>query len=94
MDVLAFLSNATVRDISAGAIVIAVVLLIITGRIIPLRTHNREIGEVTASRDAWKLAHGKSEDARQALQQENFKQSETIRYLTPPVRATDPSGGA
>lgn len=93
MDIISFLTNATVRDISAGAVVVAVVVLIIMGRLIPLRTHNRELGEVTASRDAWKLAHGKSEDARQALQQENFKQSETIRYLTPPVKAPDPSGG-
>lgn len=94
MDIIAFLSNSTVRDVSAGAIVIAVVLLIITGRLIPLRTHNREMSEVRTSRDAWKLAHGKSEDARQALQTENFKQSETIRYLTPPAKAPEPTGGA
>jgi len=92
--IFSFLSNPVVRDVGAGAIVVLVVTLIITGRLIPLRTHTREMTEVQTSRDAWKTAHGTSEVARQALQTENFKQSETIRYLTPPARATEPSGGA
>ena len=95
MDIIAFLSNSTVRDISAGAIVVAIVLLIITGRLIPLRTHNREMSEVQTSRDSWKTAHTRSEDARQALAQENYKLLETARLKLYPEPDKQPtSGGA
>ena len=95
MDIIAFLSNGTVRDVSAGAVVIAVVLLIITGRLIPLRTHNREMLEVQTSRDSWKTAHTRSEEARQILAQENFKLLETARLkLYPEPESHTTAGGA
>jgi hypothetical protein len=75
----AFLSNPSVTDLGSGAIVVGVVVLIITGRLIPGGTHKREIAEIQTSRDAWKTAHTRSEDARQALAQQNFQLLETAR---------------
>lgn len=74
-----FLSNPSVSDIGSGAIVVGVVVLIITGRLVPGGTHKRELDEIQASRDAWKAAHTRSEDARQALGQQNFQLLETAR---------------
>ncbi|PPF64531.1 hypothetical protein C5E11_03830 [Clavibacter michiganensis] len=76
---LTFLSNPSVSDIGSGAIVILVVYLIITGKLIPAGTHKREVTEIQTSRDAWKTAHTRSEDARQALAQQNFQLLETAR---------------
>jgi hypothetical protein len=74
-----FLSNPSVSDLGTGAIVTGVIVLIITGQLIPGRTHKREISEIQTSRDAWKTAHTRSEDARQALAQQNFQLLETAR---------------
>lgn len=92
--IFSFLSNPVVRDVGAGAIVVLVVTLIITGRLIPLRTHTREMSEVQTSRDAWKTAHTRSEDARQSLAQENYKLLETARLkLYPTLEETHTTTG-
>lgn len=74
MDVLAFLADATVRDIGAGTLVVVIVVMILTERLIPRRTHLREIAELLrqveefrTSRDAWNVAHTTSEKARRDL---------------------------
>lgn len=77
-----FLSNPAIGDIGTGAIVTGVIVLIITGQLIPGRTHKREIAEIQTSRDAWKSAHTRSEDARQALAQQNFQLLETARIAS------------
>lgn len=76
------LSNPSVSDLGTGAIVTGVIVLIITGQLIPGRTHKREILEIQTSRDAWKSAHTRSEDARQALAQQNFQLLETARIAS------------
>ena len=68
MELFTFLSNYS--DIGAGAIVVGVVVLIITGRLVPLGTHKRELGQATTAKDEWREAHRVSEIARaKALEQ-------------------------
>ena len=71
MDALTFFANPVVRDIGATGIVAAVVLLIISGRLIPAWTHKRELAAANARADEWKEAHRTSEQARLAAQEQN-----------------------
>lgn len=75
MDFLTFLTSVQVREISATAVLVGAVVLILTGRLIPRRNLNDAIAE----RDAWKSAHAVSEQARARLNTENFKLLETAR---------------
>lgn len=54
MDVLSFIVNPAVRDIGAVAIVTLVVLMLLTGRLIPRLTHEREIAAANKRGDEWK----------------------------------------
>lgn len=54
MDVLTLFANSTVRDIGAVAIVALVVLMILTGRLVPKATHERELAASNKRGDEWK----------------------------------------
>jgi hypothetical protein len=75
MDILGFLTDASVRDISSSAILVVVVVLILTGRLVPLR----QLRAARAETEAWHEAHAVSEQARTKLAQENYKLLETAR---------------
>lgn len=75
MDFLDFLTSVQVREVSATAVLVGVVALILTGRLIP----RRNLSDALAERDAWKSAHSVSEEARARLNTENFKLLETAR---------------
>lgn len=79
MDILSFIANATVRDIGAGALNVAVVVMIFTGRLVPIVTHRREINELKESRDSWKQAANSSEEAGKELENQLYKLLETAR---------------
>ncbi|MCY0919595.1 MULTISPECIES: hypothetical protein [unclassified Streptomyces] len=49
-------------DLGAAGLVVLVVLLILTGRLVPRST----LLDMREERDTWRSAHGKSEAARQA----------------------------
>jgi hypothetical protein len=68
MDLLAFISSYS--DVGAGAILVGVVVLILTGRLIPISTHRREVDREKNRGDEWKSAHAESEIGRaKALEQ-------------------------
>lgn len=75
MDFLTFLTSVQVREISATAVLVGAVVLILTGRLIP----RRHLSDALAERDAWKSTHAVSEEARARLNTENFKLLETAR---------------
>ncbi len=54
MDVLSFFANSTVRDIGAVAIVALVVLMILTGRLLPRSTHESQLAAANRRGDEWK----------------------------------------
>jgi hypothetical protein len=62
MELLGFISNYS--DVGAGAILVGVVLLILTGRLIPIGTHKQLLQQANDSKDEWKEAHRVSEVAR------------------------------
>lgn len=75
MDFFAFLIDPALREVSATVVLVGVVVLILTGRIVPRRTYD----DVIKERDAWRDAHSVSETARASLNRENFKLLETAR---------------
>jgi hypothetical protein len=52
--VLAFISNPVIRDISFGTLVVLAVILIMTGRLVPRATHERELATANKRGDEWK----------------------------------------
>lgn len=75
MDFFQFITSLAVREVSATAILVGVVVLILTDRLVT----RRRLTEAQAERDAWKDAHRVSELARASLNAENFKLLETTR---------------
>lgn len=75
MDFLNFITSVQVREVSATAVLVGVVVLILMGRLVP----RRNLNDALAERDAWKSAHRVSEEARAELNTENFKLLETAR---------------
>lgn len=75
MDFFTFLTSLPFREVSSTVVLVGVVVLILTGRLVPRRSLNDAIAE----RDAWREAHGKSEEARMSLRNENYKLLETAR---------------
>lgn len=75
MDFLSFLTSLPFREVSSTVILVGVVALILTGRLVT----RRQLTDAYAERDAWKAAHGVSEEARARLNTENFKLLETSR---------------
>ena len=73
MDILSFVGDYA--NIGAGGLLSVVVILILTGRLLPRWVLKRAQEEA----EAWKKALSRSEDARQDLAQENFKLLETAR---------------
>jgi hypothetical protein len=69
MDLLTFLS--TYSDVGFGSIVVAVVVLIITGRLVPITTHRRELDRERSRGDEWKDAHSLSEQGRKSALEQN-----------------------
>ena len=69
MDFLTAVS--TYGEIGAGAIVVGVVVAIISGVLVPSRTHTRELRAANKGADEWREAHRVSEIARQRLLDQN-----------------------
>lgn len=75
MDFLTFITSLPVREVSSTIILVGVVVLILTGRLVP----RRNLDDALKERDAWHDAHTRSEDTRALLNQENFKLLESAR---------------
>lgn len=58
------LAGLGISQLGAGAILAIVVLLILTGRLVPRST----LEDVRQERDTWREAHGVSEEARHVAQ--------------------------
>ncbi|WP_404474861.1 hypothetical protein [Microbacterium aerolatum] len=71
MDVLTFFANTTVRDIGAVAIVALVVMMILTGRLLPRSTHESQLAAANKRGDEWKETADMRGDLIQTLTAQN-----------------------
>ncbi|WP_431781692.1 hypothetical protein [Streptomyces chumphonensis] len=79
---MAEFAGITALDLGAGALLGIVILLILTGRLVPRST----LEDVRAERDTWRTAHQVSEEARLAALRQNDELTELARTG---VRALD-----
>lgn len=105
MDVLSFFANSTVRDIGAVAIVALVVLMILTGRLVPKVTHDREleaaekrVEAAVARGDEWKQTAKTTEDVNAVIRSQNSDLIEANKIVEALIRSAGPTldraGGA
>jgi hypothetical protein len=99
VDLITVLSNSGVRDVSAIALLTGVVVLILTGGLVPGRTHKRELLREVQRADEWKAAHGVSEQARSKAMDQNSTLLASVRIadqfyrdFVPPVEHSTPGG--
>ncbi|KQT75412.1 hypothetical protein [Microbacterium sp. Leaf436] len=100
MDALSLLANPTLRDIGAGAILVLVVLMIITGRLIPKATHDREMKTAITRGDEWKQTAEETVKVNAEVLSQNsqlIKANEVVeaflRSAGPSPADTSPVGG-
>ncbi|MCX5209829.1 hypothetical protein OG689_11085 [Kitasatospora sp. NBC_00240] len=67
----------------AVGVVTLIVLLILTGRLVPRRTYE----DMREERDTWRAAHQVSEEARHVAQDQNGELLEVARVAVPLLRA-------
>lgn len=98
MDVLTLFANTTVRDIGAVAIVALVVLMILTGRLVPKVTHDREleaaekrVTDAVARGDEWKQSAEETQAVNAEIRAQNsslIKANEIVEAL---IRSAGPT---
>lgn len=78
MDMLSFFANPVVRDIGAVGLVALVVLMILTGRLIPKSTHDRELeaadkrtADAVRRGDEWKQTAKATEEVNAIVRAQN-----------------------
>lgn len=98
MDVLSFFANPVVRDIGAVGLVVLVVLMILTGRLIPKPTHERELeaaekrtADAVARGDEWKQTAKATEEVSAVVRAQNSELIEGSKVVKAFLQASGPS---
>lgn len=105
MDVLSFFANPVVRDIGAVGLVALVVLMILTGRLIPKSTHDRELAaadqrtaDAVARGDEWKQTAKATEEVNSIVRAQNSELIDANRVVKAFLQSAGPTfaerGGA
>lgn len=104
MDVLTFFANPIVRDIGAVGLVALVVMMILTGRLIPKSAHDRELeaaekrtSDAVARGDEWKQTAKDTEEVNAVVRAQNTQLIEGNRVVEAFLRSAGPAasiGGA
>lgn len=71
MDFWDIISSVAVREVSATAVLVGVVVFILTGQLVPGRTHKRELAAANKSADEHRLASEKKDVAIGRLLDQN-----------------------
>jgi hypothetical protein len=105
-EVLSFFANTTVRDIGAVAILVLVVMMILTGRLIPKTTHDRELeaaekrtADAVARGDEWKQTAKATEEVNAVVRAQNSELIDANKVVKAFLQASGPpvadrAGGA
>ncbi len=105
MDVVTFFANGTVRDIGAISLLALVVLMILTGRLIPKSTHDRELEaaekrtlDAVSRGDEWKRTAKATEDVNAIVRAQNSELIDANKVVKAFLQAAGPptvnGGGA
>jgi len=98
MDVLSFFANPVVRDIGAVGLVALVVLMILTGRLIPKSTHERELeaaekrtADAVARGDEWKQTAKNTEEVNAVVRAQNSELIEANKIVKAFLQSAGPA---
>lgn len=101
---LSFFANPVVRDIGAVGLVALVVLMILTGRLIPKSTHDRELAaadqrtsDAVARGDEWKQTAKDTESVNAVVRAQNSELIEANKVVKAFLQSAGPAvmdGGA
>lgn len=98
MDVLTFFANPIVRDIGAVGVVVLVVLMILTGRLIPKSTHDRELlaaekrtTDAVERGDEWKETAQATDAVNAVVRAQNTALIEANKVVEAFLKASGPS---
>lgn len=98
MDVLSFFANPVVRDIGAVGLVALVVLMILTGRLIPKSTHERELeaaekrtADAVARGDEWKQTAKNTEEVNAVVRAQNSELIEANKVVKAFLQSAGPA---
>lgn len=97
-DVLSLFANPVFRDIGAVAILAGVVVMILTGRLVPIGTHRREL-EAAEQRvtdavnrgNEWKATAEETTKVNATIRQQNSELIEANRVVKALLQASGPS---
>lgn len=97
-DALSFWANPILRDIGAVAILTGVVIMILTGRLVPLSTHRREIDaaekrttDAVTRGNEWKAAAEDTTKVNAVIRQQNSDLIEANKVVKALLQASGPS---
>ncbi len=93
MDVVTFFANPTIRDIGAVAILALVVLMILTGRLVPKATHDREVNAAVTRGDEWKNTAQDYQTVNQEIRDQNSKLIKANEVVEAFLKSAGPSIG-
>lgn len=71
MDLIGFFTNPDVKEVTAAVLLVGVVISIITGLLVPSRTHNRELRSEHERGEQHRIASEKKDVAIQKLLEQN-----------------------
>lgn len=91
MDVLTLITNPTVRDVGAGAILVLVVFMILTGRLIPKATHDREMANAVTRGDEWKRTAEETQKVNSEIRSQNSQLIKANEVVEAFLRSAGPS---
>lgn len=98
MDVLTFFANPGVQDVSAAVILTGVIVMIITGRLIPFGTHKRELeaanlrtADAVARGDEWKATAKETQEVNAVVRAQNSELIEANKIVKTLIQASGPS---
>lgn len=97
-DLLSLFANPVLRDVGAVAILTFVVLMILTGRLVPIGTHRRELdaaekrtADAVARGNEWKETAQETTKVNEIIRQQNSELIEANKIVKSFLQASGPS---
>lgn len=93
MDIIGVLANPVFADVGVGALLALVIILILTGRLVPRVTHERELAASNKRADEWKETTLKSQKLAEELTEQVGKFAEAAKTPSEFFSTVMSSGG-
>lgn len=93
MDVISIFSNAALQNLSATAVLVIVVVMILTGRLVPRSTHIRELTAAVDRGNEWRETARATEEVNSVIRGQNGDLIKANQAVEAFLRAAGPAQG-